>query len=195
MHPVIRNGPHRVQHVHFLVANLVGVEGHHRFHGHQAEQLHQVILHHVAQGAGPIVIAAAMFHAHFFGDGDGHVVHITPVPDRLEQRIGKAERQDVLHRLFAQIMVDAEDLGFLKTRGEGAVQRQRRIQVVPDRFLARRCARVPVGRQAGAREEGRDFAKQGGRRGHVENALGFGAPLLFQAWRTGRRVPYRSHCL
>jgi hypothetical protein len=40
--------PKRMEHVHFLVANLVGIEGDHRFHGHETEQLHQMILHHVA---------------------------------------------------------------------------------------------------------------------------------------------------
>ena len=99
-----------------------------------------------------IVIAAAMFHAHLFGDGDGHVVDVTPVPDRLEQRIGKTERQDVLHRFFAQVMVDAEDLGFLKAAGERAVQRQRRLQVIPDRFLDDDSRPFPVGRQAGLLE-------------------------------------------
>ena len=32
------------------------------------------------------------------------------VPDRLEQAVGEAERQDVLRRLLAQEMIDPEDL-------------------------------------------------------------------------------------
>ena len=31
------------------------------------------------------------------------------VPQRLEQRVGEAQRQQVLHRLLAEIMVDPED--------------------------------------------------------------------------------------
>ena len=116
MDGVRANGPDGVQHVHFLVADLVGVEGDHRLHGHQAEQLQQMILHHVAQRAGAIVIAAAVFHAHLFGHRDRHVVHVAPVPDRLEQRIGETERQNVLHGLLAQVMVDAEDLRFARKR-------------------------------------------------------------------------------
>ena len=121
-----------------------------------------------------------MLHAHLFGDSDGHVIHIAPVPDWLEQRIGKTECEEVLHRLFAQVMVDAEDLGFLKAAGECAVQRQGRLQVIPNRFLDDDSRPFPVGCQAGIVQEGRDFAKQGGRRGHVENALGFVAPFLLQ---------------
>jgi hypothetical protein len=81
-----------------------------------------VILHHVAQGSRVVVIAAPMPDAHVFGHGDGHVVHVTPVPDRLEEGIGKAEGQNVLHRLLAQVVIDAEDLGFLEIGGEYRVQ-------------------------------------------------------------------------
>ena len=116
------NRPQGMEHIHFLVANLIGIERDHRFHGHETEELHQVILHHVAQGSRVVVIAAAMPDAHLFGHGDGHVVHVTPVPNRLEERIGEAEGQNVLHRLFAQIMVDAENLRFVETLREHAIQ-------------------------------------------------------------------------
>ena len=86
-----------VENVHLLVPNLVGFEGDHRFHGHQTEQLHQVILHHVTQGPGVVVIAAPMFDPDRFDRGDGDTFNITPVPDRLEEGIGKAEGQNVLH--------------------------------------------------------------------------------------------------
>jgi hypothetical protein len=31
-----------------------------------------------------VVIAATMFDPQIFGGGDGHIIHITPVPERLE---------------------------------------------------------------------------------------------------------------
>ena len=60
------NGTNGMEHVYFLVANFVGFKRDHRFHRHQTEQLHQMILHHVTQGAGVVVIAASMFDAHGF---------------------------------------------------------------------------------------------------------------------------------
>ena len=113
--------PHRVQHVHLLVANFIGIERDHRFHGHETEKLHQVILYHVAQGPRMVVIGATMPYAHLFSHGNGHVIHVTPVPDRLEERIGEAECQNVLHGLFAQVMVDAKNLRFVKTVPERAI--------------------------------------------------------------------------
>ena len=169
-----------VEHVHFLVADLVGIEGDHRLHRHETEQLHQMILHHVAQRAGVVVIAAAMLDAHRFGDGDGHIINVAPVPDRLEERIGKTEGQNVLHRLLAQIMIDAENLGFLEAGGENGVQGARRFQIVADRLLDHDPRPFAIPRQSGLAEVFWNFAEHARRRGHVEDAMGLGAPFLFQ---------------
>ena len=68
-----------------------------------------------------------------------------------------------------------------KAGGESAVQRPRRLQIIADRFLDHDARPFPVARQAGMAEKFRDFAEQGRRRGHVEDAMGFGAPFFFQA--------------
>ena len=44
------------------------------------------------------------------GHVDLHVVDVVAVPDRLEQAVGEAEGEDVLRRLLAEEVVDAEDL-------------------------------------------------------------------------------------
>ena len=51
-----------------------------------------------------------MPHANALGHGDLHVVDIVAVPQRLKDGVGKAEGQDILDRLLAQIVVDAVDL-------------------------------------------------------------------------------------
>jgi hypothetical protein len=40
---------------------------------------------------------------------------VVGVPDRLEQRVGEAQRQQVLDRLLAQVVVDPEDVLRVKT--------------------------------------------------------------------------------
>ncbi len=51
-----------------------------------------------------------MPHAHRLGHGDLDVIDIVAVPQRLENRVGKTEDEDILDGLFAQVVVDAVDL-------------------------------------------------------------------------------------
>ncbi len=125
----------RVQHIHFLAADVVGVVGHRRLHRHQAKQLEQMVLHHVAQGAGMFVVAAALLHAQRLRHRDGHMVHIAPVPDGFEDRVGKTHGQDVLHRLLAQEVIDAEYLLLAEEPGQHIVDRDERVEVMSQRFL------------------------------------------------------------
>jgi hypothetical protein len=61
------------------------------------------------------------------------VVDVVAVPDRLEQPVREAERQHVLDRLLAQVVVDAEDLRLATPRAR-AVELLRGRQVVPIGF-------------------------------------------------------------
>jgi hypothetical protein len=69
-----------------------------------------VVLDDVAQGSGFLVEGPAAFDAEGFGGGDLDVVDVVAVPDRLEDAVGEAEDEDVLDGLFAEVVVDAEDL-------------------------------------------------------------------------------------
>ena len=66
--------------------------------------------HHVAERPGRLIEAGTHAEAQRLGHIDLHVVDEVPVPDRLEQAVGEAERQDVLRRFLAQEVVDSEDL-------------------------------------------------------------------------------------
>ena len=102
----------RAQHLQFFVAHPIGFQRHRRLHGDQAQQLQHVVLHHVAQHAGAVEVAGAAFQADRLGDGDLHVVDDIGVPQPLENRIGEAQREQVLDGFLAEIMVDAEGLRF-----------------------------------------------------------------------------------
>ena len=54
---------------------------------------------------------------------------------RLENRVGEAQRHQILDGLFAKVMVDAENLAFVEMRGEIAVDRNRAGEVASDRLL------------------------------------------------------------
>jgi hypothetical protein len=75
----------RAQHLELLVAHRIRVIRHRRFHRHDAQQLQQVILHHVAQRAGLVIERAASLDAELLGHRDLHVTDAAAAPQRLEQ--------------------------------------------------------------------------------------------------------------
>jgi len=87
-----------------------------RFHRQQRDDLEQMVLNDVAQTAGAFVEFAATLHAEILGQRDLYAGHTVAVPDRLQERVGEAEIEDVHDRLFAEIVVDAEDRIFREHR-------------------------------------------------------------------------------
>ncbi len=52
---------------------------------------------------------------------DLNVIDVVPVPDRLENAVGKPESEDVLNRLLAEVVIDAKNLGFIEELAEAAI--------------------------------------------------------------------------
>ena len=100
----------RLVDLHLLVADADRVQRRRRLHRDQRHELEHVVLHHVAQCAALVVVPAAVADAERLADRDLHVVDVLVVPDRLEDRVGEPHHHQVLHRLLAEVMVDAEDL-------------------------------------------------------------------------------------
>src|SRR5581483_6882361 len=57
------------------------------------------------------------------------------VPYRLKDAIREPEDQKILHRLFAEIVIDAEDLAFMEDGVDLMVQLARRFEIVAERLL------------------------------------------------------------
>ena len=98
----------------FLRLDRAGFEGNWHLHRDNRHELSQVILNHVAERPCLLVVGPSMLDAEAFRDGDLDVLHRVAVPERFEDRIGKAKRQEILHRFFAQVVIDPIDLGLLK---------------------------------------------------------------------------------
>ena len=94
-----------------------------------------MILEHVAEHAGGVVIAAAAAHLYLLGHGDLHVVDVAAVPDRFEDRVGEPEREDVLHRLLAEVVIDAKHLTFVEYAVQMFVEGPGRGEVGAERLL------------------------------------------------------------
>ena len=91
--------------------------------------------HHVAIGAGLLVEADPVADVERLRHVDLHVVDEIAVPDRLEQAVGEAEGEDVLRRLLAEKMVDAEDLVLGEHLVQRVVERDRAFEVGAERLF------------------------------------------------------------
>src|SRR5262245_44288387 len=90
---------------------------------------------HVAQGARLIVVAAARFDAQGLGDRDLYVVDVAAIPQRLEDAVGKAKDEDILHRFLAEIVIDAINLVFAEHSAQFLVEGAGRSEVATKRLL------------------------------------------------------------
>ena len=77
-----------------------------------------MVLHHVAQRAGLLVVAGPRADAFRLGDGDLHVIDVLLVEQRLEEAVGEPQDQDVLDRFLAEVVIDPEDLPLVEDRGD-----------------------------------------------------------------------------
>ena len=162
--------PQAAHHLGLLVAHLVRLEQVRRLHRHQRDQLQHVVLHHVAQRAGLVVITRAAFEADGLRHRDLHVVDRRCVPQRLEQRVREPQREQVLHRLFAEVVVDAEDAIFVEDLAHGLVDLDARGVVVTDRLLEHDAA-VLAGESRGGEAQARRPIELRRSRHEIENAV------------------------
>jgi hypothetical protein len=153
-----------------------------------------VVLDHVAQDAGFLVIAATALDPQLLASGDLDVVDEAPVPDRLEDGVREAEDQQVLDRLLAQVVIDPEDLPFVASLLHQPVERARGRQVPPERLLDHH-PREPavVGRvdQAGALQLLEQHREGAGRRSEVMEAVPARAAAPIQLLQRGAQASER----
>ena len=99
------------------------------------------------------------------GDGDLDVVDVATVPDRLEDAVGEPQHLEVLHRLLAEVVVEAEHLRLVEGRGHLGVQLQRRVEVVPERLLDHQPGRrIGAGAQPNRRQPLGDLGEEAAER-------------------------------
>ena len=134
-HILARDRAEAAQDINPRIAHHVRVQRVGRFHGHEAQQLKQMVLHHVPEGAGLFVIRGASPHPFGLADRDLDMVDGLRVPDGLEDAVGKTEHHDVLNRLFSQVVIDPENLGFIEHFSDDGVDVPGRLEIASDRFL------------------------------------------------------------
>ena len=141
-----------------------------------------VVLDHVAKRPGLLVVGAAILDADRLGHRELDVVDITPVPDRLEDRVGEPEDQHVLDGFLPEVVVDPVDLGFVERAVGDRVELARRLQVAAERLLDHDARGAGPARQTGLSEPANDVGEEAWLRRKVEDAVAgnpaFGFDLL-----------------
>ena len=66
----------------------------------QAQQLQEMALNQVTQGAHVLIKAYPPFYANSFCGGNGYTGNVAVVPNPIKQWIARPERQDILGRLL-----------------------------------------------------------------------------------------------
>src|SRR5688572_13266285 len=113
-----------------------------------------------------------MLHADLFGNGDLNVINIIPIPERLKDRVGKTRDQNILHSLFAEIMVNTIDLVFVERLMDLFVQTAGRGKVCAERFFDDDAPPAVIFSELiGETEQVDDVWKNSGRSRHIVNAI------------------------
>src|SRR5262245_52824313 len=95
-----------------------------------------MVLHDVAQCASAIVVVtAAAWHALLFGNRDLHRVDVLAIPQRLEDGVVKAPAEQVLHGLFAEVVVDTINLSLAQRLAQLSRQPFGAVGVMAEWFL------------------------------------------------------------
>src|ERR1700727_2372962 len=123
--------PNGSKYLHLLFAHRIRIKRYWGLHRSQGQQLKQMVRHHIAQGAGFFVERRAVLDSNRFSRGDLHIVDVVSVPHRFEQRVAEAEDEDVLHCLFAEIVVNTVDRFLVEYSMHDVIQGVCRSPVAP----------------------------------------------------------------
>src|SRR5258705_6737241 len=94
-----------------------------------------MVLYDIPDGSHFLVELAAALYAEGLGHRDLHALDVVAVPDRLEERVRETKDDEILHRLLAEIMIDAKDRRLVEDGVDDLVEALRGGQVATERLL------------------------------------------------------------
>ena len=170
--------PQRADDFHLLIADAVGGKVGGWLHRDEAEELEEVVLHHVAQSSGLLIIASTpTLHAEVFRAGDLDVADVAAVPERLENRVGETQHHQILGGFLTEVVVDAVGVLFREGLVDDLIEVLGGFEIGAEGFLddyARPAAVLGLV-EAGAFELEQDFVEKLGGGCDVEQAIALAA--------------------
>lgn len=167
----------------FLIAYGIGIEGNRRLHCYEGEQLEHMVLDHIPNGSRFLIIRTATLKTNIFGDRDLDVINIASIPDRLKDPVCQAEDEDILHGLFAEVVVNTVDLVLFKDLADLPVEFLGGGEIVSEGLFDDNPRPSPsaVSVQTGGTKVLNDFRILARWCGQVENAIAGRATFLIDA--------------
>src|SRR5260370_8722577 len=92
-------------------------------------------MNHVTYRPGLFIVITAPLDSDRFGICDLNVIDILPIPERFPNAVGKTKYQQILHGLFAEIVIDTINLIFFEDQSEFRIEFQSALQIMSERLL------------------------------------------------------------
>src|SRR5262249_21123111 len=112
----------RLQHLDLFIAHGFAVCSNRRLHGQVRQNLEQVVLHHIKDGARLIVEGASTLNTELLRHRDLHAFDVVAIPERLEKRVSESEVQHILNGPLPKVMVDTEYRFLWKSADQDLIQ-------------------------------------------------------------------------
>src|SRR5690625_7429451 len=81
-----------------------------------------MILNHISERTRLIVVPVSVLNIYCFGDRYLDIVDVISIPEGFKDSIRKPESQNILHRLFAQVVVDPKNLALFNVSRQAFVK-------------------------------------------------------------------------
>src|SRR5438067_12962685 len=94
-----------------------------------------MILHNVSNSTGLLIELRACANAKILSNHNLHMVNIILIPERLKDAVGEAESQNILHSLFAHVVIDTVDLVFMENARQISIKFLSRSKVMAKGFF------------------------------------------------------------
>ncbi len=159
-----------LQHLDFFIPDVVARRAHRRLHCDHGEDLHEVVLHDVADDAVLVKVAPAPLRAEILLESHGDGGYVVAVPERLEGVICEPHDHQVLHHLLPDVVVDTESFTLLQQAADVPVELLKRLQISAERLLNDEPV-PPRRRHARILQRPADWDEEVGRDGEVEQAI------------------------
>mmetsp|Transcript_19025 Transcript_19025/g.51184 ORF Transcript_19025/g.51184 Transcript_19025/m.51184 type:complete len:215 (-) Transcript_19025:276-920(-) len=110
--------PDLLQHLDLLVPDVLGPQAGGGLHGHQGQNLHEVVLHDIPDDAVAVEVPSAPHHPDGLLECDADIGDVVLMKQGAQLTICEAQGEQVEHQRFGEIMVYSECLGLAQMPAE-----------------------------------------------------------------------------